>query len=162
MEAVTQKLKAVHEIEQYFQKTNITPDEVNDYLTGVETVPIQQKVKIVNLLLRPQVNLSPLTEAVPAIQERLAGYKAEYLEMAEINLKYEGYIRKEQDLVLKTTKLEDYKLSDEIDYKAITSLSLEAREKLHKMKPATIGQASRISGVSPADVSVLLIHLGRI
>jgi tRNA uridine 5-carboxymethylaminomethyl modification enzyme len=102
-----------------------------------------------------------LANALPELKTFLSPYKQEYIEMAEINMKYDGYIQKESDMVEKMNRLENLHLSELFDYRAITALSNEARDKLSKMRPLTIGQASRISGVSPADVSVLLIHLGR-
>ena len=91
----------------------------------------------------------------------LQSYEREFIDLAEINMKYEGYIQKEQEMVDKMNRLEEMRLSDSFDYRQLTALSKEAREKLSRLRPRTIGQASRISGVSPADISVLLVHIGR-
>src|SRR5690606_30720182 len=99
--------------------------------------------------------------ALPDVDVFLKNTDEETVELAEINMKYEGYIQREQELVEKMNRLEEVRLNDNFDYKNLTALSAEAREKLSKMKPRTIGQASRISGVSPADISVLLVHMGR-
>ena len=102
-----------------------------------------------------------LRNAVPWLDEALNKFDKEFVDLAGINMKYEGYIQKEQDMVDKMNRLEEVKISESMDYSQLVSLSGEAREKLAKLKPHTIGQASRISGVSPADISVLLVHLGR-
>ena len=98
---------------------------------------------------------------LPDIDENLSHYDEESLTIAEISMKYEGYIKKEQEMVEKMDRLESVRLADHFDYKSLKSLSFEAREKLHQIRPRTIGQASRISGVSPSDISVLLVHVGR-
>jgi tRNA uridine 5-carboxymethylaminomethyl modification enzyme len=124
-------------------------------------MPIKQKVKAQGIILRPNISIADVRGAVPGLNDFLSNYKAEAVEQAEINLKYAGYMAKEQEMVDKMSRLEMLKLSESFAYHSLTSLSAEAREKLTRMKPMTIGQASRISGVSPADISVLLIHLGR-
>ena len=98
---------------------------------------------------------------LPALDEFLQGYEPEFIDLAEINMKYEGYIQREQERVEKMNRLEAVRLSDTFDYQQLSSLSKEAREKLSQIRPRTVGQASRISGVSPADISVLLVHMGR-
>jgi len=100
-------------------------------------------------------------EHVPVIREHLSKYEKEFLEQAEISVKYDGYINKEYEQVQKMDKIENVKLKPEFDYMSLPSLSMEARQKLTKMKPQTLGQASRISGVSPSDISVLMVYLGR-
>ena len=127
----------------------------------MHSAPVAQKVKLYNLLLRPQVDIASLAAALPELQHFLMPFDPEFIELAEINIKYDGYIRKEEEMVQKMNRLEDVHLHENFDYRALTALSAEARDKLARHKPRTIGQASRISGVSPADVSVLLIHLGR-
>jgi tRNA uridine 5-carboxymethylaminomethyl modification enzyme len=118
-------------------------------------------VKLHGILLRPHVKIDGLRSALPEVDEFLSKYTQETLELAEINMKYEGYIKKEQEMVDKMNRLEAVRLSDNFDYAQLKSLSAEATEKLSKLQPRTIGQASRISGVSPADISVLLVHMGR-
>ncbi len=161
MRRVETKQQAAAEIDTFFRSASIGPEEINGYLASVDSAPVAQKVKLYNILLRPQVNIATLAQALPELQRFLAPYETEFVELAEINIKYEGYIRKEEEMVQKMNRLEDVRLHENFDYRAITALSIEARDKLARHKPRTIGQASRISGVSPADVSVLLIHLGR-
>ncbi len=161
MERVRAKRQAAEEIEVFFRNASVGPDEVNGYLASVESAPVVQKVKLYNILLRPQVNIASLAGALPELQRFLSPFNPEFVELAEINIKYDGYIRKEEEMVQKMNRLEDVHLHENFDYRALTALSIEARDKLARHKPRTIGQASRISGVSPADVSVLLIHLGR-
>ncbi len=161
MDRVRAKNQATAEIESFFRNASVSPDEVNGYLQSVDSAPIVQKVKLYNILLRPQVGIPSLAQALPELAQFLAPYEQEFTELAEINIKYEGYIQKEQEMVDKMSRLEDLHLHPDFDYAGINGLSNEARQKLARMKPRTIGQASRISGVNPADVSVLLVHLGR-
>ncbi len=161
MDRVRAKNQATSEIEAFFRNASVGPEQVNSYLQSVDSTPVNQKVKLYNILLRPQVSIPGMTQALPELAHFLAPYEQECLELAEINIKYEGYIQKEQDMVNKMSRLEDLHLNPDFDYAGINGLSIEARQKLSRMKPRTIGQASRISGVNPADVSVLLVHLGR-
>jgi len=161
MERVRRKEQAAVEIEQFLRNATVSPDDINGYLQQVESAPTVQKVKLYNILLRPQVDLKSLGDALPELGRFLAPYEQEFVELAEIGLKYEGYIKKEEEMVSKMNRLEDMRLQEDFDYRSISALSNEARDKLARMRPLTLGQASRISGVSPADVSVLLVHLGR-
>ncbi|MBU6341023.1 MAG: tRNA uridine-5-carboxymethylaminomethyl(34) synthesis enzyme MnmG [Bacteroidetes bacterium] len=161
MERVRAKQDATKAIEHHFRNEPVLPDAINDYLKSVDSAPTVQKMKLYNILLRPQVSISGLADALPDLKQFLANYDSETLELAEIALKYEGYIKKEEELVAKMNRLEDVRLSENFDYHTLSALSIEARDKLSRIKPRTIGQASRISGVNPADVSVLLVHLGR-
>jgi tRNA uridine 5-carboxymethylaminomethyl modification enzyme len=161
MDRVRRKEQAAVEIEQFLRNATVSPDEINGYLQQVESAPTVQKVKLYNILLRPQVDLKSLGDALPELGRFLAPYEQEFVELAEIGLKYEGYIKKEEEMVSKMNRLEDMRLQEDFDYRSIGALSNEARDKLSRMRPLTLGQASRISGVSPADVSVLLVHLGR-
>jgi tRNA uridine 5-carboxymethylaminomethyl modification enzyme len=161
MDRVRAKQQAAAEIEQFCKNASVVPDEINGYLASVDSAPTVQKVKLYNILLRPQVDIQSLSAALPELGRFLAPYAQEFVQLAEINMKYEGYIQKEKEMVQKMNRLEDLKLHDGTDYHSITALSIEARMKLSQIKPQTLGQASRISGVSPADVSVLLVHLGR-
>jgi tRNA uridine 5-carboxymethylaminomethyl modification enzyme len=158
---VNEKIQAASEIETFCRDTSVAPEAVNPFLDSIGSANTVQKVKLYNILLRPYVGLDGLAEHLPELKQFLSNYRKEYTALAEINMKYEGYIQKERDQVEKMSKLEDMYLQENFDYKNIQALSAEARDKLSKHKPRTIGQASRISGVSPADVSVLLIHLGR-
>jgi tRNA uridine 5-carboxymethylaminomethyl modification enzyme len=134
---------------------------VNGFLESIGTSPISQKIKLANILARPQITMKTLRAAIPLVEDFVGKYDNEFVEMAEITMKYEGYIQKEQDMVTKMSRLEDVKLLENFNYHSLHSLSIEARQKLTKIKPATIGQASRISGVSPSDISILLISMGK-
>ena len=161
MERVRAKNKAVAEIDAFFRHASVGPEELNGYLQAVDSAPIVQKMKLHNILLRPQADIPGMAAVLPELARFLAPYEQEFTELAEINIKYDGYIKKEEEMVQKMTRLEDLHLNPDFDYAGINGLSIEARQKLARMKPRTIGQASRISGVNPADVSVLLVHLGR-
>jgi tRNA uridine 5-carboxymethylaminomethyl modification enzyme len=136
---------------------SIEPNAINNLLNEKETAEIIQKVKLDKLILRPQLTIQ---DFIPYVDE-LKEIDSEILEQIEILIKYEGYLDKENQMAEKLKKLENYKLSPDFDYHQIKSLSIESREKLSKMKPENIGQASRISGVSPSDISVLIVYLGR-
>ena len=161
MERVRAKNQAVAEIDAFFRHASVGPEELNGYLQAVDSAPIVQKMKLHNILLRPQADIPGMAAVLPELARFLAPYEQEFTELAEINIKYDGYIKKEEEMVQKMTRLEDLHLNPDFDYAGINGLSIEARQKLARMKPRTIGQASRISGVNPADVSVLLVHLGR-
>ncbi len=145
-------------------KVSVEPETVNNYLESRESQPITQKTKLATLLLRPQVKIEEIIQVVPGIHSDISSQfalKPEDLETIEIALKYQSYIAKEEELVKKSSRYEELEISEAFDYLQLTSLSWEARDKLTMVKPKTIGQASRISGVSPADISVLLVYLGR-
>jgi tRNA uridine 5-carboxymethylaminomethyl modification enzyme len=118
-------------------------------------------VKAFGILARPNLNIKEFTNTIEEVATDLGLYDEETLEAAEILMKYEGYIDKEREFAEKQTRLEYVAIKDEFDYKNIVSLSAEAKDKLTKIKPLTLGQASRISGITPSDISVLMIHLGR-
>ncbi|MEN9609663.1 MAG: hypothetical protein RLZZ628_477 [Bacteroidota bacterium] len=158
---VREKVQAAQAIALYCRETNVSPDDINGYLESVGTPPIKQRAKIHGILMRPQIDLVGLRKALPNLNDFLKKYDVECIETAEIDLKYEAYIEKEQEMAAKMRRLEDLRLYDGLDYHTMPSLSIEARQKLTKIRPRTIGQASRISGVSPSDISVLLIHVGR-
>jgi tRNA uridine 5-carboxymethylaminomethyl modification enzyme len=161
MDRVNKKQKNVQEIIEYFKKESIEPNEINGALEAINSTPINQKVKMFGILVRPNVTLLDFALDSSRLKEFISQYDLETLEEAEILMKYEGYISKEHELADKQIRLEDLILHDDFDYKRLTSLSMEAREKLTKIKPRTLGQASRISGISPSDVSILMIYLGR-
>ncbi len=161
MESVQQKVEAAKAIEKFFRNYSVEPELANRFLEEQGTATISQKVKLHGILLRPQMGIDGLRQILPAVDEFLQPFGQECIETAEINMKYEGYIEREQERVEKMDRLESLRLSDNFDYHQLHSLSKEARDKLSTVRPGTIGQASRISGVSPADISVLLVHLGR-
>jgi tRNA uridine 5-carboxymethylaminomethyl modification enzyme len=163
MEVVRHKEDLLDKIIRFCKKESAAPESVNELLLANGTDPLRQKVRIDTLLLRPQLHFKELINSI----ERLSGFigsldgvNDEIIEQAEIRIKYQGYIDKERDLANKLGRLENLVIKDDIDYEQLTSLSFEAREKLLKIRPRTIGQAARISGVSPADISVLAIYLG--
>jgi len=161
MDRVRAKNQATAEISAFLQNASVIPEDLNGYLESVDSALISQKMKLHNILLRPQVDIPGLAAALPELARFLMPYGREVTELVEINVKYDGYIKKEEEMVQKMTRLEDLHLHSDFDYEGVKGLSIEARQKLARMKPRTIGQASRISGVNPADVSVLLVHLGR-
>ena len=164
MKLTEQKLKDTSSMLDYMRKESIAPDAINDQLTALGTPPLKQKVKMQSVLTRPQVHLSDLEQAHPELSVKFdsSGTLASAVrEQTEILIKYEGYITREQEMADKLARLENLVLTDTLDYKTIGALSSEAREKLSKIRPHTVGQASRISGVSPSDISVLMVHLGR-
>jgi tRNA uridine 5-carboxymethylaminomethyl modification enzyme len=161
MERVNAKKEAEYNIRKFIQKTSVTPDKINGYLESIDSAKLKQSVKIEQVLMRPNISLKALGEVLPGLKTFLSDYPKEFIEQAEITMKYKGYIQKEQEMAEKMNRLEDVRISDTFDYHPLVSLSLEAREKLSKMRPMTVGQANRISGVSASDVAVLLVHLGR-
>lgn len=161
LEKVNVKKEAMSSIETYISKTSVKPDQLNDWLKHQDSAPLKQQVKLRSVLTRPRIHLKDLRNVLPDLDNHLKNYHEDHIMSAEVNLKYEGYLNKERDLVDKMNRLEELILKDDFEYSAISSLSIEAREKLHEIRPRTIGQASRISGVSPSDISVLLVHIGR-
>ena len=163
MKRVGEKQEYTNSVVQAIKDTPITPSQANPLLESLGTPPLQQRVKLVNLLLRPEVSINNVRSISPELEELFRSVpetlRDEVFSSAEILLKYQRYIEKEHDVAERILKFEDIPLPTGFDYYSLTALSYEAREKLSKMQPSTIGQASRISGVSPADVSVLLIHL---
>ncbi len=161
VERTEHKNTAMDFIKTRLQQISLGPDQVNDYLQSIASSPIETKTKMAQLLSRPNVSLKDLCTLNETLDIELKKFDDEILEAAEINLKYEGYIKKEQELVDKMSRLEGVKLHSEFNYHAIPALSNEAKSKLTKVKPSSIGQASRISGVSPSDISILLVYIGR-
>ena len=158
-----EKKKQVAEIKNFLNENYVYPEQINGLLEQKESTKIEQKMKMSYLLLRPQINLSEMIEALPSLdqykdQDR---FTRECLEEAEIQIKYDSYIQKEDELADKLRRLENVKLPKDFDFHSIQSLSYESREKLNRYQPETLGQASRISGISPADINVLAIFLGR-
>lgn len=163
MEKVNEKYQKVKTLIHYLKSSQAMPEEVNQLLEDSGTQKIKQKQKMGDLLLRPQIGLNRLVEAVTSLQNVMAEQawnEPEVMDEAEILIKYENYIEKEREVADKLTTLEAIPLKEDLDYEKITALSFEAREKLKKIKPRTLGQASRISGVSPADIAVLIVVIG--
>lgn len=158
---VSQKTKGVEQIIKYFKEQSIDPERINPRLGEIGSSLLTQKVRMFNVLSRPGVTVSDFAQQAGEVNDFLAGFDKEIVEEAEILMKYEGYIARESDQADKLSRLENIQLNDDFPYHQLTSLSSEAREKLSKLKPRSLGQASRISGISPADISVLLVYLGR-
>jgi tRNA uridine 5-carboxymethylaminomethyl modification enzyme len=161
LEKVKQKVKNSDDIVAYTKSKSIDPSNVNALLDELGTSPLSQNAKLFNLLSRPQIGFNDLKKADEPLAELLSAYDKETIEQAEIKIKYESYFIKELEIVDRMKKMEDREINPEFDYHTLVSLSKEAREKLMKIKPRTLGQASRISGVSPSDISVLMVHVSR-
>ena len=148
----------------YLKQRSIAPEEINTFMEKAETSPIRQKVKLIEIAKRPQVHLNELIDEIEELREiaESCGRRAgEIIEATEIAIKYEGYITRERQMADKIKRLDRIRLDEHFEYDRLKSISTEARQKLTRIKPATIGQASRISGVSPSDISVLLLYMGR-
>ncbi len=169
LKRMEKKQKAIKKVVREFDKIGVTPEEMNPMLEANSSSPIKQQVKAKSILIRPNISMSDVVKHSSPVQEFLENQteingdleQTVINEAAEIIMKYEGYIQKEQEMADKISRLEDIKLKTDMDYFQIKSLSTEAKEKLTDIRPRTIGQASRISGVSPSDISVLMVHVGR-
>jgi tRNA uridine 5-carboxymethylaminomethyl modification enzyme len=161
MQRVNDKKAAVNKIKDILAKTTVEPAEINDFLEkkGISTLKERQKVH--KILLRPDITLKELVLALPSVQQNLDGFNNEELEQAEIQVKYDTYIEKEKEMVSRMSTMEDLKIPEAFNYEKVQALSTEARQKLAKIRPHTLGQASRISGVNPSDVQILLVYMGR-
>lgn len=161
MEKVTVKKDGVKKIKELLTSQSVNPEDVNTYLESKNSAPITQKQKAAQLLLRPNINLSDLKEYLPSIREILNTYDTHTLEQAEIQLKYEVYIEKEKESVKHISQLENLIIPDNFNYDKINAISTEALQKFKKIRPRTLGQASRISGVNPTDIQILMVYMGR-
>lgn len=161
LDKVEEKVKNVQKIIKTFKNESLLPEEMNVHLTELGTVPLTQKVKMFSVLSRPQLGIYDILDFASNARFIKEEFDKETIEQAEILMKYEGYIEREKEHVEKLKRLESIPLKSDIDYSTIKSLSAEAVQKLNKVKPRNIGQASRISGVSPSDISILTIYLGR-
>ncbi len=164
LDLVKDKYILVDKIINFFKETSIKPEQINDYLLSVETTGLKQKVKLISVLLRPQVFIADLLNIIPELNDIILEEKEranEILEAAEVLMKYEGYIDRERLNADKLKRLENVKIPTAFIYDKLKSISTEARQKLSKIKPKNIGQASRIPGVSPSDINVLLVFMGR-
>ncbi|MEO8886395.1 MAG: tRNA uridine-5-carboxymethylaminomethyl(34) synthesis enzyme MnmG [Mucilaginibacter sp.] len=161
LEKVNQKVKNSDDIVAFTRSKSISPSDVNTLLESVETSPLSQSAKLFNLLSRPQITFADLINVDSGLKNLLSAYDKETIEQAEIKIKYESYFEKEMEIVDRMKKMEDREINAEFDYHKLQSLSKEAREKLMRIKPRTLGQASRISGVSPSDISVLMVHISK-
>ncbi len=164
MKRVERKLAGTDALKKSLRKEGVTPERANPVLLKRESSPINQQVKLSSLITRPNVTMQDVLEIGDESMElanELLTVHEDIVSQAEIQLKYEGYISREEDVAKKMNRLEEVKVPSDLDYYTLANLSMEAKEKLSQLKPATIGQASRVSGVSPSDIAVLLIFLGR-
>ncbi|SHH08754.1 tRNA uridine-5-carboxymethylaminomethyl(34) synthesis enzyme MnmG [Chryseobacterium oranimense] len=157
---VETKVSKSQELEEFLRETSLKPGIINPILEKAESNPVDQAYKAAQFLTRPNITLDKLDE-IDTIKEFSSRYDDEIREQAEINIKYKGYIEKEKENVAKLNRLENIKIPEDFDYKSLSSLSSEAKQKMSNVRPKTIAQAGRISGVSPADINVLLVYLGR-
>lgn len=161
MKKTISKKEGVGKIKNSLSKISIEPSEINDWLESIGDTPVSQKQKADKILLRPAIGLISMTKAVEKLKKELQVYDEDLLEQAEIQVKYDVYIEKEKDLVERMTKLEDLVIPDRFNYDNLISLSNEAKQKFKKIRPQTLGQASRISGVNPSDIQILMVYMGR-
>lgn len=161
--AVKEKLRSVEKIKQLFKEISVEPDVLNDYLQSVGSSLLTQKVKLETIIPRPGIDINSILNFYSSLRKEIYSMPEgkDALQQVEIQLKYEGYLERERENADKMQRLENVILHDSIDYYSLQSLSMEARQKLSQIRPKTLGQASRISGVSPADISVLMVYLGR-
>lgn len=160
LKRVEEKVAKSDELENFLRETSLKPGMINPILETIESSPVDQAYRAAQILTRPNMTLEKL-ENIEAIRENASKYDDEVREQAEINIKYKGYIEKEKENVAKLNRLENIKIPEDFDYTKISSLSAEAKQKMSNVRPKTIAQAGRISGVSPADINVLLVYLGR-
>jgi tRNA uridine 5-carboxymethylaminomethyl modification enzyme len=161
LKAVNIKKTEVSKITRILQETSIDPKEAEQMLSEKKMSPLIQKQKAAALLLRPNLDLFIMREGSPALDEKLREFAPHSLEQAEIQLKYEVYIKKEKELVQRISQLEQLSIPETFDYDRLSALSMEALIKFKKIKPRTLGQASRISGVNPTDIQILMVYMGR-
>jgi tRNA uridine 5-carboxymethylaminomethyl modification enzyme len=161
MDLVIKNKKAVEEIKTLLNSLQVETDQANAYFKNIDSTPISEKQRADKILLRPGVSLMEMRKHIPSLHEALSAFNQESIEQAEIQIKYKIYIDKEKDLVAKMKQLEDLEIPEQFDYQKIISLGVEAKEKLIKVKPRTLGQASRISGINPSDVQILMVFMGR-
>lgn len=161
MEKVRAKKEGVEKLKGLMKEFSIEGEEINAFLVSKNSAPIQQKQRLNQLLLRPNIELKEIIKASPKLLTAMEVFSPEVIEQAEIQVKYDAYINKEKDLVERMSLLEELVIPDTFNYERIISLSNEARQKFNKIRPRTLGQASRISGVNPSDVQILMVYMGR-
>ncbi len=161
MELVKAKKEGVEKLKEILAAISLEPEETNAFLESVQSSPLVAKQKAAQVLLRPNIGLEKMMEYIPSLKTALKYFNKDILEQAEIQLKYETYIEKEKELVAKMSQLEDLIIPDNFDYEKLISLGTEAKQKFKKIRPRTLGQASRISGVNPSDVQILMVFMGR-
>jgi tRNA uridine 5-carboxymethylaminomethyl modification enzyme len=161
MKAVEIKKEEVSFVKDTLKNYSIEPTEINDYLKSIESATITEKQKASKIILRPNITLDDLQKSLPNLKDSLSAISADSLLQSEIQIKYERYIEKEQQLVDKMSDLENMVIPSNFDYNKLSALSNEALQKMKKIQPSTLGQASRISGVNPSDIQILMVYMGR-
>jgi len=161
MNKVIEKREGIKTIKALLKEHTVEPAEVNPYLNSIDSAPISEKQRAEKILLRPDIELKDLAANLPRLHSILDSFSPEEIEQASIQVKYDVYIEKEKELVRKMNQLEELEIPENFDFKKINALGNEAREKLTKIKPKTLGQASRISGINPSDVQILMVYMGR-
>ena len=161
LDRVNARVKAIAEIRRWLQSTGIEPSEANEYLSSMGSAPLQEKTKAAKILLRPGIGLEQMQQHLPTVGAFLASYSPDQIEQAAIQEKYATYIDKERELANRMQSLEDLAIPDNFDYSKLQALSAEARQKFARIRPVSLGQASRISGVNPSDVQILMVYMGR-
>ncbi|HZI68147.1 MAG TPA: tRNA uridine-5-carboxymethylaminomethyl(34) synthesis enzyme MnmG, partial [Hanamia sp.] len=161
MSKVIEKRKEINEIVSVLDNTKLEPEEINNFLESNNSATAQQKLKASHILLRPQISLQEMKQSILSIQTQLHAFSEEAIQQAEIQVKYQVYIDKEEEMVKKMRLLEEQIIPESFNYENVSSLSNEARQKFKKIRPQTLGQASRISGVNPSDVQILMVYMGR-
>jgi tRNA uridine 5-carboxymethylaminomethyl modification enzyme len=161
LDLMHQKMEEVAKIKKTLQEFSVEPEMINSFLETKKTAPLNEKAKAYKILLRPNINIQELVDQIPFLKAEIGSINPLSLQQAEIQAKYDVYIEKERELALKMSNLEDLIIPDSFSYDKLHALSTEARQKLEKIKPKTLGQASRISGVNPSDVQILMVFMGR-
>jgi tRNA uridine 5-carboxymethylaminomethyl modification enzyme len=161
MRRVDLKKKEVLEIKNILNTQSVEPNELNEFLTSIDSAALNEKQKVSKLLLRPNLSLHQIIEHSVELKSKLVDKETEFLEQTEIQIKYERYIEKEKEIVDRMASLENHLIPETFDYDKVAALSIEALQKFKKIRPITIGQASRISGVNPSDVQILMVYMGR-
>ena len=161
LDKVENKIKDVIEIKNMLSTFNVETADINPYLETIDSALLDDKQKASKIILRPNVTLDGMLQVIPSLATALESYEKYSIEQAEIQVKYETYIRKEEDLVEKVSHLENLVIPDTFDFEKLTAISSEAKQKFKKVRPRTLGQASRISGVSPSDIQILMVYMGR-
>jgi tRNA uridine 5-carboxymethylaminomethyl modification enzyme len=161
MDKVVEKRNGVKALQSLLNQVSVEPSQINPYLESINSAPVSEKQKTGKILLRPDVDLISMMQHIPALKDAVSSYNEETIQQAEIQTKYERYIEKEQEIVQRMSQMEELTIPDSFDYDKVNALSNEALQKFKRIRPRTLGQASRISGVNPSDVQILMVYMGR-
>lgn len=161
LEQVLEKKSIVSDIKEFLSETSVAPEEINGFLEKKGKNALKERQKLQKLLLRPEISINDLALSIPSVQEKLKTLNSGEIEQAEIQIKYQVYLDKEKELVQKMNQMDELKIPENFQYDKLTALSTEARQKLSQIRPHTLGQAGRISGVNPSDIQILMVYMGR-